>query len=79
MNRLAMLTGRYGVGLEEAEAGALWSEKDAVLITYGDMVSAADEKPLATLGKFLRDRLSGVVSTVHILPFFRILLTMVFR
>ncbi len=47
-----------------------FSEKDAILITYGDMVQSADAAPLATLGDFLKQWLDGVVSTVHLLPFF---------
>jgi glycosidase len=46
------------------------SEADAVLITYGDQVREANRPPLQTLAGFLQDYLSGVVSTVHILPFF---------
>ncbi|MDX2004933.1 MAG: sugar phosphorylase [Meiothermus sp.] len=52
---------RYGVG---------WSEKDAMLITYGDQISAPDEVPLQTLHRFARERLKGVFSGVHILPFY---------
>lgn len=46
------------------------TEKDAVLITYGDMVSEIDETPLASLGEFLEDQVSDVMGTVHILPFY---------
>ena len=48
----------------------LWDERDVVLITYGDTVTAHAERPLASLLRFLRKRLSGLVSTVHILPFY---------
>lgn len=47
-----------------------WSEKDVILITYGNSIQAADETPLDTLATFLRERLTGVVNSVHILPFF---------
>jgi len=46
------------------------SERDAILITYGDQVTRPDEAPLATLAEFCRRHLLGVVSGVHILPFF---------
>ncbi len=46
------------------------SEKDAVLITYGDMIRQGDEKPLITLTKFLESTVAGTVSSVHILPFY---------
>ncbi|MEQ3763010.1 MAG: sugar phosphorylase [Alcanivorax sp.] len=47
-----------------------WSEKDIILITYGNSIQTADETPLDTLATFLRERLTGVVNSVHILPFF---------
>jgi len=46
------------------------SEKDAILITYGDMVQAIGERPLSTLAQFLQQYLPDVVNAVHILPFF---------
>jgi len=46
------------------------SERDVILITYGDMVSRENEPPLRTLGNFLREYLSDVVSAIHILPFY---------
>ncbi|NOR90053.1 MAG: sugar phosphorylase, partial [Anaerolineales bacterium] len=46
------------------------SERDTILITYGDMVWEDGKPPLQTLAEFLKDTLAGVVSTVHILPFF---------
>jgi glycosidase len=47
-----------------------WDEKEIVLITYGDSLYKTDEKPLQTLYRFLCDRLTGIISCVHILPFF---------
>jgi len=46
------------------------SEKDVVLITYGDMVQEADDAPLSTLTKFLEKHVGDAVNTVHILPFY---------
>ena len=46
------------------------SEKDTILITYGDMVHDADELPLQTLLEFLTLYLEDTISTVHLLPFF---------
>lgn len=48
----------------------LWSEKDAVLITYGDSLKRDGEMPLQTLNTFLQRHLKGVFSGVHILPFY---------
>lgn len=47
-----------------------FTERDVVLITYGDSLRADGAAPLQTLHRFLRQRLAGVISTVHILPFF---------
>ncbi|MFQ5921498.1 MAG: sugar phosphorylase [Anaerolineales bacterium] len=46
------------------------TERDAVLIAYGDQVTEAGEAPLATLSRLLSERLEGLISGVHILPFF---------
>ena len=70
VSRLALLAGRYGVGPAGHTAGARWDQRDAVLITYGDMVQAPGEKPLATLKRFADTRLQGAFSTIHLLPFF---------
>jgi glycosidase len=57
-------------------AGLPLSERDSLLITYGDQVSARDadgrltEPPLKTLADFCRRHLGGVVGGVHILPFY---------
>jgi len=47
-----------------------WSEKDVVLITYGSSIRTDNEIPLRTLKNFLKEQLSGIISSVHILPFF---------
>lgn len=46
------------------------SERDALLITYGDQLSEPGKSPLKTLDDVAQKYLSGVVSGVHILPFF---------
>jgi sucrose phosphorylase len=46
------------------------TEKDSILITYGDQLSSSGEKPLRTLGAFCRKNLTGVVGGIHILPFY---------
>ncbi|MBE2178948.1 MAG: sugar phosphorylase [Chthoniobacterales bacterium] len=43
---------------------------EAILITYGDQVSAPGQCPLATLREFLGRHATGLVSGVHVLPFF---------
>jgi sucrose phosphorylase len=46
------------------------SEKDVILITYGDFVKQNGQTPLHTLAEFLDSYLKKQVSIVHILPFF---------
>ena len=41
-----------------------------MLITYGDQVQSLNEKPLATLGSFCKETLTGIVNGIHILPFY---------
>lgn len=71
--RLYMLIGRYGLMPQGGERGTAdiprWDEKDAVLITYGDMISTKCETPISTLQKFCDLRLSQAINTVHFLPF----------
>lgn len=67
--QLQALLARYP-NLATAKPQLGWSEKDAVLITYGDQITQAGEAPLQTLHRFLRQHLHGVFSGVHILPFY---------
>ncbi len=46
------------------------TERDVMLITYADTLQEPNVPPLRTLERFLRQRLAGTVSSVHILPFF---------
>ena len=46
------------------------TEQDSILITYGDQVQVLDEKPLQSLNAFCNQHLSGIVSGIHILPFY---------
>ncbi|MFK7744630.1 MAG: sugar phosphorylase [Roseobacter sp.] len=48
----------------------LWSERDALLITYGNSILDGSHKPLDLLHDFLLRYMKGVVNGVHILPFF---------
>jgi sucrose phosphorylase len=47
-----------------------WSEKDVVLITYGDLLQAPGQRPLETLADFAGRFGRGFVNTIHVLPFF---------
>ena len=48
----------------------LWSQKDALMITYGNSIIDGAHKPLDLLSDFLASYLDGTVNAVHILPFF---------
>ena len=47
-----------------------WAQSDAVMIAYGDSLQVPGEKPLVTLKHFLDEYTDGVLSGVHILPFY---------
>ncbi len=66
---LALLEERLG-SFKPLEGKEGLSEKDSMLITYGDSVMADGEKPLFTLNKFLKKYVKDSIRTVHILPFF---------
>jgi len=48
----------------------LWSEQDALMITYGNSIVDGAHKPLDLLNDFLLRYLKGTLNSVHILPFF---------
>lgn len=70
LERMVATVGRYGVGLEGYSDAPLWTEKTAVLITYGDMVQNEGEEPLRVLKRFAEKHLAGALDTIHILPFY---------
>ena len=51
-------------------AGDFFSEKDMVLITYGDSLKHEGEAPLETLHRFASRYLKDRFSTLHFLSFF---------
>ena len=71
LERFFHMIGRYGVGANRSTSSTkVLSQKDAVLITYADMVSKEGTNPLATLREFSTARLKGAFSAIHILPFY---------
>ena len=48
----------------------LLSEKDVILITYGDQIFHEGETALATLNQFLKEYVQDCINSVHILPFY---------
>jgi sucrose phosphorylase len=67
--RLADFENEFPANEVQPEARSL-SERDAVLITYGDMVQESGYPPLQTLAEFCHRYLSEVISGIHILPFY---------
>ncbi|MBF2022199.1 MAG: sugar phosphorylase [Hydrococcus sp. C42_A2020_068] len=49
-----------------------FTERDLILITYGDLLRSNSRSPLVTLERFIRDilRYDRLFSTIHLLPFF---------
>jgi sucrose phosphorylase len=45
-------------------------ELDAILITYGDQFQSPGKTHLTTLAEFIEEYLQGLISTIHLLPFF---------
>ncbi len=74
LERLKKLFTKYDFELEGQKDGRIgWTEKDAILITYGDVITIDDhpgKKSLELLENFLDIYLNSSISTVHILPFF---------
>ncbi|MEM8578775.1 MAG: sugar phosphorylase [Pseudomonadota bacterium] len=62
--------GRQPCPAPRAADGAGWSERDAILITYGNSIQDGVHKPLDLLHDFLLEHLEGAITGVHILPFF---------
>ena len=67
--RLQGLVRRFS-GRIPAPREASLSERDVFLITYGDQVRQTGELPLQTLAGFCETHLVGVVTGVHVLPFY---------
>lgn len=67
--RVRNLLDHYRSRIPPARLSSL-SQRDAILITYGDQVTQPGEAPLHTLKEFCQARISGAVSGVHILPFY---------
>lgn len=51
-------------------APAPLNQRDAILITYGDQFKKRGERPLQTLAEFSDRYFSGLISGMHILPFY---------
>lgn len=67
--RLQNLLEHYRGKISKPEDASL-SERDSLLITYGDQVQEKGKAHLQTLAEFCETHLKGVLGGVHILPFY---------
>jgi sucrose phosphorylase len=67
--KLVQIVEAYRPKIPAPESAGL-NERDVLLITYGDQVSMRGQPPLQSLTNFCRKYLRGVVSGIHILPFY---------
>ena len=68
LERVEQLLANYRTRIKPRD-GTL-TERDTILITYGDQVQTQNEKPLQALNKFCEKYLTDIVSGIHILPFY---------
>ncbi len=59
-----------GAPRQASRGEGFFSEKDVVLITYGDSILREGQGPLQALHGFAADYLQGGISAIHFLPFF---------
>jgi len=67
--KILQLLARYAEQLPAIDAYE-WSEKDVVLITYGDTILQEGDRPLHSLQIFLDRYLRDTVNSIHILPYY---------
>lgn len=68
--KLNSLIRRHNSLRARTRSGPRWSEKDVLLITYGDSIQRPGAYPLRALKDFADRRVAGVFSLIHVLPFF---------
>ena len=66
----AIMDGYHGLPVSQKEGDIALSERDSLLITYADQLSEPNAFPLQTLTRFCEHYLSGLVNSIHILPFY---------
>ncbi len=67
--RLFSILGKYRSQIPAPKTTEL-TERDSILITYPDQIHESDKPPLQTLTEFCGRHLKGLVSGIHILPFY---------
>jgi glycosidase len=68
--RTRQLLDKYRTRIRGASRDGELTERDSILITYGDQVLSPNEKPLQTLKKFCERYLTNIIRGIHILPFY---------
>ena len=68
LDRVQALLADYRARISPRDGGL--SQRDSLLILYGDQVQSPNEEPLQTLKKFCDQYLTDIVSGIHILPFY---------
>jgi len=70
-SQLLQILDPYHVNSEtsELENESIWDSSSVVLITYPDAIYRKDESTLKTLAEFVKNRLGGLSSVIHVLPF----------
>ena len=69
LDRFRQRTARWSAG-EWSAARERLTERDVILITYGDQVTEPDRPPLQALAEVLDQYVGGAITGVHVLPFF---------
>lgn len=69
-NLIRLIERHLSAAPEKPPSAGPLDQRDALLITYADQVQGSDELPLRSLARFFRHHLHGMVSGVHILPFY---------
>jgi len=70
-SQLLQILHPYRVNREsnEEEIDSIWDSSSVVLITYPDSIYRKHESTLKTLAEFVKNRLNGISSVMHVLPF----------
>ena len=70
-SQLLQILDPYHVNRDTSELGneSIWDSSSVVLITYPDAIYRKDESTLKTLAEFIKNRLGGLSSVIHVLPF----------
>ncbi len=69
--RLQAVLDRFPAPLSgRGDRGESLTQRDAILITYGDQVRESKVPPLRTLADFCDQQLTGLISGIHLLPFY---------